>query len=329
MKANPKRSLRGLTAVMVALLMLAGCGQRVGEEGRIGVVYLNAEGFYAGVKQGIEVAFDESGPAPQLLQTNVRSDPSQESSFIDTVSSAKVDALIVAPTSAEASIPALRLAHESGIPIVCYNTCLTDRATEEYVDAWVLGSPAEFGRISGEQMGEYFVSEGIDQPQVGVLNCEQFEVCIERREGFEAALLEAVPDAEIVANQQGLTVDESVRKADRILTSQPDLDAFYAEAGSATVGAVRAVQSRGQAGEVVVFGGDMSTQVARMLEDGSILKGVADISGIAVGEMAARTAQQLLAGDGPSELIVPAPVDAYLGPDDGSRWLAEHPDGVP
>ncbi|MDV3128055.1 substrate-binding domain-containing protein [Mycobacterium sp. 21AC1] len=323
-----RRVIQSAAVLMIAVLAVSGCS-RIGENGRIAVVYLNAEGFYAGVKAGVQKTFDDTGDAPQLIEINAQSDPSQESAFIDTVSSVQVDALILSPTSAEASIPAIRLAHASGIPVICYNTCITEADARKYVDSWILGSPKEFGRIGGEQMGKYFRDQGIVDPKVAVVNCEQFEVCIQRRQGFEEALLALVPGAQVVANQQGLLVDEAVRAAERILTAHPDLNAFYGEAGSMTVGAVRAVQARGLAGQVVVFGGDMSTQIAQMLQEGSVLKGIADISGITVGEMAAESALHILNGERPETLIVDAPVDAHQGPGDGARWLQEHPDGIP
>ena len=324
------RSALAVTALLaVAVMLVTACGDRIGANGRIAVVYLNAEGYYAGVKEGLQSSLGDLPDAPQVVETNAQSDPSQESTFIDTVSSAGVNALILSPTSAEASIPAVRLAHDSGIPVVCYNTCLTDEATNAYVDAWILGSPREFGAISGRQMGEYFRAGGVDDPKVGIINCEQFEVCIERRIGFEDALRALVPGAEIVANQQALMVDEAVERGGQMITANPDLDAFYGEAGSQTVGAVRAVEARGLAGKIAVFGGDMSTQVAEMLRDGSVLKGVADISGIKVGELTAQATLDVMAGNKPADLIIAAPVDAYLGPQDGERWLAAHPDGIP
>lgn len=323
-----RSAVRYAVLMLVVVLAVSGCS-RIGENGRIAVVYLNAEGFYAGVKVGVKKAFADAGDAPQLIETNARSDPSQESAFIDTVSSVQVDALILSPTSADASVPAVRLAHDSGIPVICYNTCITEPDARRYVDSWILGSPQEFGRIGGEQMGHYFIEHGITHPKVAVINCEQFEVCIQRRQGFEHALKRLMPTAEIVANQQGLLVDEAVEASERILTAHPDLDAFYGEAGSMTVGAVRAVQARGLTGRVVVFGGDMSTQIAQMLQDGSVLLGVADISGITVGEMAAEAALRLLRGQRPDNLVIDAPIDAYGGADAGTRWLQEHPDGIP
>ncbi|RSN67002.1 substrate-binding domain-containing protein [Actinomadura sp. WAC 06369] len=320
-----------LVPALLAALVLAvtAACDRVGENGRIGVVYLNAEGYYAGVERGLGGVLGQGADRPQLVQTNIQSDPAKESSFVNTMSSAKVDALVVSPASATASIPALRLAHESGVPVICYNTCVEDAAAREYVDAFVLGDPFEFGRVSGEQMAAHFRAAGIAAPKVGVINCEQFEVCIQRRQGFEKALTAAVPGAKIVANQQGLTMDEAVQRGEQLLTAHPDIDAFYGEAGSQMLGAVRAVEARGKTGRVAVFGGDMSVEAAGKLQDGRVLKGVADISGIKVGRLAGEAVANVLAGNPPADLIVPAPVDRYLGPRDGARWMREHPDGIP
>ena len=323
------KKLMAAGLALAAVLGASGCSGQIGADGRVAVVYLNAEGYNAGVARGLDSTFDDSSRDAQIISTNIQSDASQESTFIDTISSVDTDALILSPASATASVPAIRLAHESGVPVICYNTCVEDSAAQKYVAAYILGDPTEFGAASGRQMGDYFIEQGIDDPQVGVINCEQFEVCIDRRKGFEAALLEKVPGAEIVANQEGLTLDEAVERGEQILTSAPDLDAFYGEAGSQMLGAVRAVKARGLEGEVVVFGGDMSTQAAAMLNDNSILKGVTDISGIKVGEEAAKVTLEILAGDQPEELIVPAPIDEYVTEEDGQEWIDTHPDGIP
>ncbi|WP_280419495.1 substrate-binding domain-containing protein [Nocardia carnea] len=317
-----------LGAVLIAATV-AGCAGRVGENGRVGVVYLNAEGYYAGVARGLNETFAELPDAPQVLASNIQSDASKESTFVDTIASVKADALIISPSSATASVPALRLAHDNGVPIICYNTCVEDTAARELVSAYVLGDPEEFGAASGRQMAAYFREQGITAPKVAVINCEQFEVCVQRRMGFEKALTAAVPGATIVANQQGLTLDEAVQRAEQVLTAQPDIDAFYGEAGSQMIGAARAVQARGKAGEVVVFGGDMSTQAAGMLRDGTVLKGVTDISGIKVGDLAGRAAVGILAGNPPADFVIPAPVDEYVGPQAGADWIETHPDGIP
>lgn len=92
---------------------------------------------------------------------------------------------------------------------------------------------------------------------------------------------------------------------------------------------MQAVEARGRAGKTAVFGGDMSVDAAKKLQDGRVLKGVADISGIKVGRLAGRAAGDVLAGRPSGRFVIPAPIDPYLGPKDGARWLQEHSDGIP
>ncbi|GAB3576449.1 substrate-binding domain-containing protein [Amycolatopsis endophytica] len=326
MGATARRSW--LTLVVVAVLgLITACSGKVGENGRFGVVYMDAQGFYAGVKAGMRQESEALGRAPQLLQLNAQGDASKESTFVDQVSAAKVDALILSPASATASVPAIKLAHDSGIPVICYNTCIAEDKAREYVSAYVLGDPVKFGALLGDQAGDYFRSIDNSAPTIAVVNCEFVEVCIQRRQGFEQALKAKVPDATIVANQEGATIDEAIDVAERILTAHPDVDAFYGEAGGATMGAVRAVQARGK--KTVVFGSDMSTEAAQALADNTILKGVVDISGIAVGKLAARAADQVRRGELTTYTVVPAPIDLYGKPEQGREWLTMHPDGVP
>ena len=60
-----------------------------------------------------------------------------------------------------------------------------------------------------------------------------------------------------------------------------------------------------------------------------VLKAVVDISGIEVGKLAARAADEVRDGRAPEYEVVPAPVDLYATPGDGQDWLEAHPDGVP
>ncbi|MEQ3549018.1 substrate-binding domain-containing protein [Pseudonocardia nematodicida] len=330
MGARMRRSHLARAVIVVAVLgLLAGCAGRIGEDGRYGVVYLDAQGFYAGVRAGMQQETESRGASPQLLELNAQGDASKESTFVDQVSAAQMDALILSPASETASVPAIELAHESGIPVVCYNTCIEEAAAERFVSAYVLGDPQEFGAMLGAQVARHFRSEGNLEPSIGVVNCEFVEVCIHRREGFERALEADLPGARIVANQQGATIDEAVDVADRILTAHPDLDAFFAQAGGATMGAVRAVQARGRVGQTVVFGGDMSTEAANELVAGDVLKGVVDISGITVGRLAAEAAEQVRSGRNDGYTIVPAPIELFDGPERGQEWLETHPDGLP
>ena len=298
---------------------------------QIGVIYLDAQGYYAGVRAGVQNRSAELGREVNIIETNARGDAAKESSFISTLAAAGIDALVLSAVSADGSVRAVRQAAEEGIPVICYNTCVNDEAVESYVYSYAVGDPYAFGRLIGTAAADYIRENDIQSPKIGMVNCEQFEVCITRREGFIAALDEAgIEGWELVANQEGTELDKAISTAQQILSAHPDIDILFGQSGGATLGAVRGVRNTGRVGEVAVFGSDMTTEIARELESRDVLKGVVDISGKAMGSLALDLALAAIEGvQAPDERVIQAPIDLYLSSSDAAAWITTHPDGLP
>ena len=333
------RLLSSIALLGAVVLLATGCaagGSSGGSGGSakksvtVGAIYLDTQGFYGGVQKGAQEGAKSAGRTVKVLESNAQDDASKESTFVNTFTSAQVDALLLSASSETGSIPAIRQASAAGIPVICYNTCVTTAATKKYVYSYIVGDPVKFGTMIGDAAADYFVANHITHPTIGVLNCEFVQVCVQRRQGFEAALKAKVPDYKIVANQQATDPTKSIDTATNILTANPTLTAFFGESGGATVGGVKAVENTNHVGKTVVFGGDMTTDIANDLVDGKVLKAEVDISGLSVGKLA--IAQALKAIDGkkkPANVDVPAPIKLYVGSDAGKAWLTAHPDGTP
>lgn len=321
--------MKKLMSAALAIAVAAPVSAFAQDDLKIGAIYMDAQGFYAGVRKGIQDGASEAGKNLRVIETNAQGDVSKESSFVDSLISAGVDAIIVSPVSADGSYRSIRRAKDAGIPVVCYNTCLSEADQAEFVTAYAVGDPYEFGAIIGDAAADYFIEAGIDAPKIAVLNCEFVEVCVTRREGFEAALGAKVPDYEIVTNQEGAILDNAVSVASTILSAHDELDAIFGEAGGATLGAARAVRSQDRVGDVVVFGGDMTTEIAQELEDFGVIKGVVDISGQAMGRLAFNEAVKAINGEADDEIKAPAQIDLYNTSEAGAEWLQAHPDGIP
>lgn len=335
-----RRRLLAPAALLAAGALLAACssgdsgagdgGSDSGDSAtiRIGAMYLDSQGYYGGVRAGVQQAADESGVEVDIIESTSSGDVAKESSFMSSLIASGVDAIIMSAVSSDGSVAAVKEAYDAGIPIICYNTCVNEEATDQYVSAYILGDPVEFGRMLGEFAGNFFKDAGNDAPVMGVVNCEQYEVCQQRMQGFEAALTSVVPDATIASNQQGTEADEAISVAEQMLTANPEITGMYGESGGATVGAFKSVENRGAQGQIAAFGSDMTTDIATALKDGSVLKAVVDISGIAVGKLAFAAAQDTIAGNVPAEKVIPAPIELYT-PEDAQAWLDTHPDGLP
>jgi simple sugar transport system substrate-binding protein len=298
---------------------------------RVGAVFLDSQGFYGGVKAGFQSAASASGAKLKLVESNPGGDVSKEASFVSTLVSSKVDALIISAGSQTGSLPAIRSAAKAGIPVVCYNTCIDQGDISKYVSAYVQGDPVAFGKDTGNSAADYFLKAGITSPKIAVVNCEFVEVCKLRRQGFEEALKAKVPGYQIVSNQAGTTQDKAVSVAGNQMQANPDLDAFYGESGGATYGAYKAIQSANKSGKVVVFGSDMTTDIANALVDGTVIKSITDISGKVTGKLAWEQVQRILEGDHSLGKIVADPITGYTADNKAAvqQWLTAHTDGLP
>jgi len=106
---------------------------------------------------------------------------------------------------------------------------------------------------------------------------------------------------------------------DNILTAHPDLDIIWAANEGGTVGAVTAVRDSGKAGQVVVFGTDMSEQIADfLLADENILQAVTGQKPFEMGFKALEAAVRVLNGE-PVEKRVRLP---------GVLFTRERPDEI-
>ena len=341
MLATSRRVAATAALALTAVTALAGCGggssaggatsgsAGAAKELRVGVVYLDTQGFYGGVKKGIDDGATAAGTSVKIVETNAQDDASKESTFMSNLVAQRVDAVLLSASSATASVPAIKSASDAKIPVICYNTCIGEPGLSQYVSAYTLGDPTEFGYKLGTAAAAYFEKAGITAPKIGVVNCEFVEVCVQRRDGFDKAMKEKLPGYTVVANQKGGDASASLTAAQNILTANPDLDAFMGEYGDATIGAVKAVQSANRTGKTVVFGGDMTTDIANALKDGSVLKAQVDISGQVMGKAAIQAAIDTINGKKPAQVVVPVPVDLYDSQNAATQWLTTHADGIP
>jgi ABC-type sugar transport system substrate-binding protein len=319
---------RFIPALAFGLLAFSACLAQAADM-KIGAIYLDSQGFYAGVRKGVQDEAASQGQKIELLETNASGDVSKESAFVDTLIAANVNAIILSAVSANGSVQAVRRAYRAHIPVVCYNTCIDPSGMKKYVAAYAVGDPFTFGERLGDAAARYFDGLGNKNPTFAVLNCEFVEVCVQRRKGFEKALMARLPGAKIVSNQEGTVLDKAMSVGQTVLTANPNLDAFFGESGGATLGAVKAVRSQGRVGKTVVFGSDMTVDIAQELVNHQVLKGEVDVSGKAIGRAALKAALLAIQGKEGAATIIPVPIDLYTTPAEATAWLDGHKDGLP
>ena len=142
-----------------------------------------------------------------------------------------------------------------------------------------------------------FITEELGgKAKVGLLNCDQFEGCPPRKEGF-LAQLKALPGVEVVADQAGWLADKAQPVSEAMLQAKPDINILWAANEGGTVAHANAVKTLGLGGKVFVFGTDMNNQMGQMLQaKDDILQGVTGQAPYQMGYDSLASALDVLAG---------------------------------
>lgn len=233
-----------------------------------GVVF-QSDTFMQTVQAGMQAAADEIGA--EIIMGNTDNKLDKEASMIDDYITRGVDAIVITPISADGSLAALKKAKEAGITIICFNTCVSE---EGIASGYLVTKNEDLGDKSGAAAAKFITEKLGGKAKIGLLNCDQFEGCPPRKEGF-LAQMSALPDVEVVADQAGWLADKAQPVSEAMLQANPEINILWAANEGGTVAHANAVKTLGLAGKVFVFGTDMNNQMGQMLQaDDDILQGV-------------------------------------------------------
>ena len=191
---------------------------------KVGALYLDTAGFFGEIKYGIEKAGEEEGI--ELTGANSQSDVAREAEFIDTLLATGVDVVIMSPVSTESSVAAVERLAEAGVPVVCYNTCLNDEDAKRLAYALVTTSQRELGYPVGIIAGNWAIKAGIDL-KIGIHNCNRYEACQEREDGFIDGLKSTGVNFEVVNNQEAFSNDVATQVGTDMLIANPEINLMY------------------------------------------------------------------------------------------------------
>lgn len=255
-----------------------------------GIVFQQDQ-YFRGIQIGMEKAAAATGD--ELLAGNSDSKLEKEAQLIDTYIARGVNSIVVAPLSADASVPALKKARDAGITVVTYGTS----ANGDVAQATVTSSDRDIGIGTGQAATEFLRTLGNgEKVKIGTLAFKALlpEQSNARVEGFLSVVADQV---DIVAQQDAWLAEKALAVASDMLTANPDIRVIYAANEGGTIGAVQAVKKAGLEGKVFVFGTDGSEQLANMLLNGdNVLQATTAQQPLEVGRLAIEAAQSLLDG---------------------------------
>ena len=289
---------------------------------KVGAIYMDSQGFYGGVQKGIITGAGDMGV--ELIGNNSQGDVTKESEFIDQLISAGVEAVIMSPVSTEASVAAVERIREAGIPVLCYNTCLKDEDSARLISALVTTTQTALGIHIGRLAGEWANKAEIEL-KIGIHNCNRYEACQEREDGFIDGLKSTGVNFEVVNNQEAFSNDVATQVGTDMLIANPEINLMYAANEGGTIGAVNAVLAAGQIGKTYVMGTDATAELMNFVSDGEILLAVNSQFPRDMGAGAMRAALKAVKGEAIDEYVQLTPTKVFTSIDkiEIDTWLSE------
>lgn len=238
---------------------------------RIAVIGLENNPFWIPVREGAEAANEALRPFNGSVDWIV---PPGDAHTAD-VFGGTIEAAITQQYDAIATIagdsgivPYINRAVEAGIPVATFNV-ETDAENDRLF--FVGADLYRQGQAAGAALVDFFAERGVDDPKIAIMtgffSVEGHEL---RRLGFEEYVTENAPGLEIVGRVETEDSDANAYQlAQDFLTANPDLNGMYVAAGG-NVGAARAVEDAGLAGEVFIFAYDFVDQTIEMVRKGII-----------------------------------------------------------
>jgi ABC-type sugar transport system substrate-binding protein len=293
---------------LCGLLLLAGCHQGTpaessgnssapapassGKKQIAGIVFQDDQ-FFKLIETGMEAQAKKDDV--ELSTGNSGNSPDKEIQLLDAYIAKKVNAIVIAPTSKTASIPALKRAHDSGIKVVTYDSSID----ADFPVSNIKSDPLSLGALTGAAARDYIEKQRGGKAKIAIVTYLALapEPASLRTKGFKDEVTK-LPGVQIVAQQDAWLAPDAITVVDGILTAHPDVDMIWAANEGGTVGAVTAVKNANKAGKVVVFGTDISEQMADfLLADDNILQAVTGQKPFEIGSMAVATAIKALKGE--------------------------------
>lgn len=292
----------------------------------IGSVIMNNSGeWFAEVMKGQEDAAKDLGVEFSIVSSD--NEISKESDNVATFLAQQVDALVISPLSTDGSIAAVESATiDSGIPVVTWNTTVDTDVTSH-----VGVVPSELGGNTGKYAAEYIKKNFPDGCKLAIIGDSNYEIGIERCDGFKDALKELIDDGtvEIVNEQDAELQEEGLDITEQILTANPDVQMIWCWNQVSLLGCAAGLENA-QRSDIVLMGTDMSVELAKdMLGDSITLQAITTQMPYEMGYTAVENAVEAVKGtDVEKEIMIPTYTYTKENLDEIQTYIDEHQDLV-
>jgi ribose transport system substrate-binding protein len=235
--------LRRILAATTATAAMTVAGMAVAETMTIGITQNNVGvDSYQTTYEKAFIAAAEANADVEVVVLDAGGDVARQIAQMEDLIQQEVDAIIIWPTNGEAVIPAVRKAHQAGIPVVVTNSNIAE-AGFPFVATFSGPDNITQGARSAEIMCDRFIELGIENEAkvVHITGQPGYTTAIERAQGFNDRLPEVCPNVEQIDEQPGdWNREKSQQVMEAFLVQYDDIDGVYSGDDNMGVGAMNA-----------------------------------------------------------------------------------------
>jgi ribose transport system substrate-binding protein len=244
-------------ALACTTALFAGAGAASAETWTIGITQNNVGvDSYQTTYERAFIAAAEANPDVETVVLDAGGDVARQIAQIEDLIQQAVDAIIIWPTNGEAVIPAVRKAHQAGIPVIVTNSNIAEQGFD-FVASFSGPDNITQGSRAAEIMCDRFKDLGTDDEAriVQISGQPGYTTAIERAKGFEDRLPEVCPNVTLVETQPGdWNREKSQQVMEAFLVKYDDIDGVYAGDDNMGVGALNAAKAANRADDIVFVG---------------------------------------------------------------------------
>ncbi|MGC4019033.1 MAG: sugar ABC transporter substrate-binding protein [Muricomes sp.] len=220
--------------------------------------------FMTTIGDALKEACEANGD--ELVTYDPQYDQAKQISQIEDAITQGVDGIFLLPVDSDGVKNVLQTAKDKGIPVIALDNPVTD---VDLVAANVASDNFNAGHIVGEAMVKDFPNGA----KIAVIDSPTMVACVDRFEGFQAALEEAgmTDKFEICAQQDAqASLEKAMPIADNMIQANPDIKAFYGINDPTALGIIAALQAADKLEGIKIYGVDGSPDGKSAIENGTL-----------------------------------------------------------